>query len=172
MLLAIFSYYAINILSFSSSEVGAALSIYGAGMIVGAFLYKPIADKLNFGGQIMLGPVSAFLAALLMMITIFYPNKLIVFIAFFLFGFGPIVWTISTTSLRQLVTPGDMIARVSSVIMTITFGARPLRAMLGVWLSADYGITSCLFGVIIGFSIQLSIIAFSMPTRIVTLNHM
>ncbi|MEQ5055919.1 MFS transporter [Klebsiella michiganensis] len=172
LLMAIFSYYAFNNLSFNASEIGIALSLFGVGMVFGSFLYKPISNKLDFGTQIILGPISAFIAALMMGTTIFYPNMLIVLLAFFLFGFGPIVWTISTTTLRQIVTPENMIARVSSVIMTVTFGARPLGAILGVWLSASFGVSSCLIAVVIGFLIQLCIIYFSMPTRIVTLEQL
>jgi len=90
----------------------------------------------------------------------------LVFVAFFLFGFGPIVWTITTTSLRQIVTPGDLIARVSSVIMTATFGARPLGAALGAWLSATFSVVSCLVGVAVGFALQLAVITLSAPARL------
>jgi len=170
LLLGIFAYYAINHVHFSASAVGAALGVYGLGMVVGAFLYPVLSRHLGFGRQIMMGPICAFTAALLMAATLFtqpiVTATVFVFTAFLLFGFGPIVWTISTTSLRQIVTPGGLIARVSSVIMTATFGARPLGAALGAWLSASFGVASCLIGVLIGFSIQLSIIALSAPARL------
>jgi len=169
LLLGIFAYYAINHLAFSASAVGAALGVFGFGMVAGAFLYPAISRVLGFGRQILLGPICAATAAFLMLATLAAPRQTldpIVFTAFFLFGFGPIVWTISTTSLRQIVTPGGLIARVSSVIMTVTFGARPLGAALGAWLSAAFGVTSCLIGVAIGFSLQLSIIALSAPARL------
>lgn len=170
LLLAIFAYYAINHLQFSASAVGAALGVYGFGMVAGAFLYPAISRRLGFGRQIMLGPICASVAALLVASTLLAPHRAIVFAAFFLFGFGPIVWTISTTSLRQIVTPGELIARVSSVIMTASFGARPLGAVLGAWLSATFGVTSCLIGVAIGFAIQLGIIALSAPSRLPTID--
>jgi len=156
-------------LAFSASAVGAALGVYGFGMVAGAFLYPAISRALGFGQQILLGPICAATAAFLMLATLAAPRQTldpIVFAAFFLFGFGPIVWTISTTSLRQIVTPGGLIARVSSVIMTVTFGARPLGAALGAWLSAVFGVTSCLIGVAIGFALQFGIIALSAPARL------
>jgi len=131
-----------------------------------------MAGVLYFGRQIVLGPLCAAGAALLLLATLTVPVRtsyLLVFAAFFLFGFGPIVWTITTTSLRQIVTPGALIARVSSVIMTVTFGARPLGAALGVWLSATWGVTICLIGVAIGFALQLAIIVLSAPARLVTI---
>ncbi|KAA8994988.1 MFS transporter [Affinibrenneria salicis] len=166
LLLAIFAYYAINQLRFSASGVGAALATYGFGMVVGAYLYNAIATHLRFGRQIILGPICAALGALLMATTLLIPLRVIVFAAFFLFGFGPVVWTIATTSLRQVVTPGGLIARVSSVIMTVTFGARPLGALIGAWLSATFGVTGCLLAALIGFCIQLGIIVFSAPCRL------
>jgi len=173
LLLAIFAYYAIHHLHFSAFAVGAALGTYGAGMVAGAFLYPVIAARLRFGRQIMLGPICAACAALLVAATLLLPQMIatvMVFVAFFLFGCGPIVWTISTTSLRQVVTPSGLIARVSSVLMTATFGARPFGAMLGAWLSATFGVTSCLIGVAVGFSIQLAIISLAAPARLASMD--
>lgn len=170
LLLSIFAYYVINNLSFTSFEVGASLSLIGLGMLIGSFLYKIISKKINFGLQLTLGPISAFMASILMFLTLIYSAKILVFVAFFFFGFGPIIWTISTVSLRQLVTPSNMIAKVSSVIMTVTFGARPLGAAIGVYISANFGVKSCILAVLIGFLIQLIIILFSKPAKLKNLS--
>ncbi|CAM2185775.1 Enterobactin exporter EntS [Paraburkholderia sacchari] len=166
LLLSVFAWYAIHRLAFDASEVGLALGVYGFGMIAGAFLYNGLARRLAFGQQILLGPSCAAVAAVLMASSSVVHAKAPVFAAFFLFGFGPIVWTISTTSLRQIVTPEPLVARVSSVIMMATAGARPLGAMLGAWLSMRFGIGSCLAGVLTGFGAQLAIIAVSQPVRL------
>ncbi len=170
LLLSIFAYYVINNLSFTSFEVGASLSLIGLGMLIGSFLYKIISKKINFDFQLSLGPISAFMASILMFLTLIYSAKILVFVAFFFFGFGPIIWTISTVSLRQLVTPSNMIAKVSSVIMTVTFGARPLGAAIGVYISANFGVKSCILAVLIGFLIQLIIILFSKPAKLKNLS--
>jgi len=173
LLLGIFAYYAVRHLHLSEPAVGAALGTYGLGMVTGAFLYPAMARALRFGAQILLGPVCAATAALLMLATLAVPRPvrdILVFAAFFLFGLGPIVWTISTTALRQIVTPAALIARVSAVIMTVTFGARPLGAALGAWLSATFGMASCLTGVATGFALQLGIIALCAPTRLTSID--
>ncbi|OTP87676.1 hypothetical protein B6D12_07670 [Gilliamella apicola] len=170
LLLSIFAYYVINNLSFTSFEVGASLSLIGLGMLIGSFLYKIISKKINFGLQLTLGPISAFMASILMFLTLIYSAKILVFVAFFFFGFGPIIWTISSVSLRQLVTPSNMIAKVSSVIMTVTVGARPLGAAIGVYISANFGVKSCILAVLIGFLIQLIIILFSKPAKLKNLS--
>ena len=170
LLLSIFAYYVINNLYFTSFEVGASLSLIGLGMLIGSFLYKIISKKINFGFQLSLGPISAFMASILMFLTLIYSAKILVFVAFFFFGFGPIIWTISTVSLRQLITPSNMIAKVSSVIMTVTFGARPLGAAIGVYISANFGVKSCILAVLIGFLIQLIIILLSKPAKLKNLS--
>ena len=170
LLLSIFAYYVINNLSFTSFEVGASLSLIGLGMLIGSFLYKIISKKINFGFQLSLGPISAFMASILIFLTLIYSAKILVFVAFFFFGFGPIIWTISTVSLRQLITPSNMIAKVSSVIMTVTFGARPLGAAIGVYISANFGVKSCILAVLIGFLIQLIIILLSKPAKLKNLS--
>ena len=58
--------------------------------------------------------------------------------SFFLFGFGPIVWTITSTTLRQTVTPGAMLGRVSAMFLTVDMGARPLGAALGGVVGAHW----------------------------------
>ena len=63
-----------------------------------------------------------------------------------------------------------MIAKVSSVIMTVTFGARPLGASIGVYISANFGVKSCILAVLIGFLIQLIIILFSKPAKLKNLS--
>ncbi|WP_353191730.1 MFS transporter [Pandoraea pnomenusa] len=173
LLLAIFAYYAIDALAFSPQAVGAALGAYGFGMVCGAMGYARVAQRLRFGRQVLLGPVCAAVAALLMAATTTLtgggPAYVVIFAAFFLFGFGPIVWTISTTSLRQIVTPGGMVARVSAVTMTATFGARPLGAFLGAWIASAFGVKACLFAMTAGFATQLAIIARSRAARLASL---
>ncbi|ODP30640.1 MFS transporter [Pandoraea sp. ISTKB] len=178
LLLSVFAFYAIDTLAFSARGVGAALGVYGFGMVCGAVGYARIAQRLRFGRQILLGPACAALAAVLMASTTAFARTgtasfalyAVVFAAFFLFGFGPIVWTISTTSLRQIVTPGELIARVSAVTMTATFGARPLGAFVGAWIAAAFGVKACLFAMTAGFALQLAIIARSRSTTLTSLD--
>ncbi|WP_260467478.1 MFS transporter [Pandoraea apista] len=174
LLLAVFAYYAIDSLAFTAQTVGIALGVYGFGMVCGAFGYARLAAHFRFGRQILLGPVCAAIAALLMVGTLSLSGSVTiygaVFGAFFLFGFGPIVWTISTTSLRQVVTPAGRMARVSAAIMTATFGARPLGAFLGAWLAASFGTTACLMGMAAGFALQLGIILCSPAARLASLD--
>jgi predicted MFS family arabinose efflux permease len=165
VLQAIYVAYAIQYLGLTPTVVGMTLGVYGAGMIVGALLAPYLMRRLSLGLMIVLGPLAGFIAALVMLATLWVPNGTIAGASFFLFGAGPILWTITTTTLRQAVTPLSMLGRVSALIMTATFGARPIGAALGATLAARYGVAACLALSAAGFLIQFLVIAASsVPT--------
>lgn len=172
ILLSIFAYYAVHFLRLTATSVGIALGMTGVGMVVGAFLYKLVASRLAFGRQILLGPASAALGASLMLGTTIIRSPVILYIGCFLFGFGPIIWTISTTALRQFIVPHHLMARVSSFMVTTTAGARPLGALIGASLSAYFGVRSCICVMAVGFFVQLAVVSFSPVTRLHSLDDL
>lgn len=161
VLQAIYVAYAVQNLGLSPAAVGITLGIYGGGMVIGALLAPVVARRLSFGMMIVVGPLFGFCAALVMLLTIWVPSGLLPAVSFFLFGSGPILWTITTTTLRQTVTPDAMLGRVSALIMTATFGARPVGAALGAVVAARFGVETCLLVATGGFLIQLLAIWFS-----------
>jgi hypothetical protein len=60
-------------------------------------------------------------------------QRLLAGTAFFLFGVGPIVWTITSTTLRQSVTPHAMLGRVSAVFLAVNAGSRPSARRWAAW---------------------------------------
>ena len=163
---AVYVAYAVQELGLSAAGVGATLGIYGAGMIAGALVVPQLLKRLSYGTIILIGPFCGLLAALTMAATILVPSGLLAGLSFFLFGVGPIMWTISTTTLRQAVTPGAMLGRVSAFIMTATFGSRPIGAAIGALVAARYGAGTCLVVAAIGFLIQFLVIAASQVPRL------
>ena len=130
LILAVFVPYAVRALGLSASGVGLTLAMYGAGMVVGALLATRVLRRLQFGTVIALGPVTGFVAAVVMALTTFMPTPILAGLSFFLLGAGPILWVISTTTLRQSVTPPHLLGRVSAINI-MAYGARPLGAALG-----------------------------------------
>jgi predicted MFS family arabinose efflux permease len=166
VLQAVYAPYAVRHLGLGASGLGATLGAYGAGMIVGALGAPALERLLRFGAMIVVGPLCGFLASLLMAATIVAPSPWLAASSFFLFGAGPIVWVITTTTLRQTVTPNAMLGRVSAIIVTATFGARPAGAAIGAAISAGFGVEACLIVSAIGFAIQLAAILGSAPPRL------
>ena len=163
ILQAVYVPYAVQRLGLSASTVGATLAAYGVGMIVGALLTPRIIRALPFGWVIALGPVAGFAAALVMTATIWAPSALLAGLSFFLIGAGPIVWVISTATLRQTVTPPALLGRVSAINIT-GYGARPLGALIGAAVGGLYGAETCLLVAALGFLVQAVVIIAS-PVR-------
>jgi predicted MFS family arabinose efflux permease len=127
-------------------------------MVIGAALSRPLSRHLRFGLMTVLGPAGGFIAAALMVTTLWIPSPLLALVSFFLFGLGPVLWTISTTSLRQAVTPAPLIGRVSSLVVVSTYGARPIGAGMGVAISAAFGMTWCIAAAVVVFALQLAVV--------------
>ena len=161
--------YAVRLLGLSAASVGLTLAAYGVGMVAGALLAGRVVAWMPFGRAILLGPAVSVLAALAMVATLLVPSGALAGAAFFLFGAGPIVWTITSTTLRQTVTPAAMLGRVSAIFLTVNMGARPLGAALGGLVGAVWGEPACLLLALGGFVAQ-ALMVFGSPVR--TLRHL
>lgn len=161
MLQAAYVPYAIHDLGLDASGVGVTLACYGVGMIVGALLAPRVVALLPFGRAILLGPYFSVLAATTMAMTLFWPHGWLAALSYFFFGAGPIIWTITSTTLRQTVTPRAMIGRVTSINIVVSTGARPLGAALGGVLGVSFPVSVSLWCVVLGFGVQAIIISAS-----------
>ncbi len=158
VLQAVFVAYAVANLGMSATSVGLTLGLSGLGMVVGAALAPVVGRRLRFGTIVVLGPLAGFMAAVLVLLTVWLPVPVLAAVGFLLFGLGPVLWTISTTTLRQVVTENDMLGRVSALLVTATFGARPVGAAVGAALATLSGPAACLIAAACGFLVQLAVI--------------
>lgn len=150
--------YAVRLLGLDAAAVGITLGAYGVGMVIGALLAPRVVARLPFGRAIQLGPAVSVLAALTMVATLAVPSAALAAAAFFLFGVGPIIWTITSTTLRQTVTPDAMLGRVSAIFLAVNTGARPIGAALGGFVGATWGEPACLVLALAGFVVQAWVI--------------
>ena len=150
--------YAIRVLGLGAGVVGVTLGAFGAGMVVGALLAPRLVRAMPFGRAIQLGPVVSVVAAVAMVATLFVPSAWVAGLSFFLFGAGPVVWTITSTTLRQTLTPSVMLGRVGALFLTVNAGARPVGAALGGLVGARWGEAACLWLALAGFMLQALLI--------------
>jgi predicted MFS family arabinose efflux permease len=167
VLQAVYVPYAVHRLGLSASGVGATLATYGVGMVVAALLAGRIMRRLPFGAVIAIGPLAGLAAAIVMALTIWAPSPVLAGLSFFLIGAGPILWTIGSTTLRQAVTPGNMLGRASAIIGTATYGSRPIGAAIGAFVGGAYGAETGLLVAALGFLIQAVVILTSPVPRLV-----
>ncbi|GAB1839979.1 MFS transporter [Achromobacter xylosoxidans] len=166
VLQAVYVVYAVERLGLGAAGVGITLGVYGAGMLAGALAAPWLAGRLSFGALIAAGPLCALAASLILLSTLALPSGLWAAAGFFLFGAGPILWTIATTTLRQAITPNALLGRVSAVILTATFGARPVGALIGAALASRLGLEACLWVSSAGFAAQFVVLAASPVPRL------
>lgn len=166
VLQAIYVVYAVRELGLSAAGVGTTLSIYGLGMVAGALITPRLSTGLPFGRLLVLGPLSGVLGSLVMVLTMRMHSGLLAGIAFFLFGVGPIIWTIASTTLRQAIAPAHLLGRVSALMMISSFGARPVGAAIGAFIGARYGSAACIMAAAVGFLAQFAVISLSPVWRL------
>jgi predicted MFS family arabinose efflux permease len=163
---AVYAPYAIHRLGLSALGVGLTLAAFGVGMVTGALVAARLMARLPLGIVIAIGPISGFAAALVLVLTILVPSGFLAAFGFFLMGAGPIVWVVSTTTLRQTVTPNGLLGRVSA-INSLAYGARPIGAGLGALIGTLYGAEACLVVAAVGFLAQVAVIMLSPVIRLV-----
>jgi predicted MFS family arabinose efflux permease len=167
LILAVFVPYAVRRLGLSASGVGVVLGMYGVGMVTGALLATRVMRSMSFGNVIGLGPIAGFAAAGVMALTTVIATPLLAGLSFFLLGAGPILWVISTTTLRQSVTPPRLLGRVSAINI-MAYGARPLGAGLGAVVGGMWGAETCLYLAVAGFGAQALVIWMSRAVSLVS----
>lgn len=157
--------YAMRHLGLDAGGVGFTLGCYGAGMLVGALLAARVARTLRFGAAVLLGPLMSVLAAAAMLASWWWPHAGWAALSFVLFGAGPLVWTVTTTTLRQTLVPQQLLGQVSAIFLTVNAGARPLGAALGALVGAHWGEAACIALAAVGFVLQAAVITGS-PVRV------
>ena len=169
VLQAVYVPYAVHHLGLDAAGVGTTLATYGIGMVAGALLAPRITRLLPFGTVVAIGPIAGLAAALVMAATIWFPSIELACASFFLIGAGPILWVISSTTLRQAVTPDALLGRVSAIITMATAGARPVGAAIGAIIGGGYGAEACLLVAVLGFLTQALVILASPVARLAVL---
>ena len=157
--------YAMRHLGLDAGGVGLTLGCYGAGMLIGATLAARAARSLPFGAAVLLGPLMSVWAAAAMLASWWWPHAAWAALSFVLFGAGPLVWTVTTTTLRQTLVPARVLGQVSAIFLTVNTGARPLGAALGGVIGAHWGEGACIALAAVGFVVQALLITGS-PVRV------
>ncbi|TNC11055.1 MFS transporter [Methylobacterium terricola] len=168
LLLAAFVPYAARHLTLDATGIGVVLGLYGFGMMVGALLAPSILGRLRFGHVVGIGPLAGLAASATVALTIPLPSAGIAGFGLFLLGVGPILWVISTTTLRQAVTPAALLGRVSGLAV-MTQGARPLGAALAALVGGLAGAEACLVLAVGIFALQALLIWTSPAVRLARL---
>lgn len=161
VLQSVYVLYALQHLGLDAAGVGITLGAYGAGMLCGAVAAPWLLARMPVGRFIVCGPLGSVAAIAVMLASRAHPGLALPLVSFFLFGLGPILWTIGQTTLRQALTPPAMLGRVSALFMMAGFGARPIGAALGGLVGERYGLDWAILLAGAGFVVQAGIVLMS-----------
>jgi predicted MFS family arabinose efflux permease len=163
---AVYVPYAIHHLQLGAFGVGVTMAVYGVGMVIGALVATRVMRRFRLGRVLLIGPFAGLVACIVLLATVWFAAPSLAALSFFLLGGGAIVWVISSTTLRQAVTHDAMLGRASAVLMTATWGARPLGALIGAAVGGWSGAPMCIAIAVVAFAVQAAIIGLSAPARL------
>ncbi|HEX8665232.1 MAG TPA: MFS transporter [Beijerinckiaceae bacterium] len=156
-LLAVAVPYCLQRIGLDPKETGLAQGGYGLGLLLGAASAASIARRFEPRAILIAGPALSTLAPLLLWLAARGGGWPAAAAAFFLVGFGPMLWLICQTSIRQLVTPPALIGRVAATIQVAIYGVRPLGAFAGGWVGSLLGLDAALGLVLAAFTLSLAV---------------
>ena len=155
-LLAAIVPFALGPLGLEPARLGLAQAGYGAGMIAGAASAAILQRRFGPNAILLAGPGLSVLAPMLLLAA---PagGVAVPFAALFLVGFGPMMWLICQTGIRQIVTPPAMLGRAGAVLQVAIYGVRPLGALAGGAAGPEGGVMLAA----VGFAVSLLVVSLS-----------
>jgi predicted MFS family arabinose efflux permease len=165
-LIAIFASYGLRVLGMSAGEVGLAQGAMGLASLAAALTAAPLFARFQPRTVLLFGPATSTLAAALLWLSPVSHGGMASFAAFFLLGYGPILWFICQNAIRQLVAPRGMLGRIGAVIQLAMYGVRAIGAVGGGWVAARYGFPAALLAITLCFAASTLVVPLSALGRL------
>lgn len=137
----IFTLYAVRVLGFSPDKLGLSLGALAAGAFFGSLLAARIQRLIGLPMTLTLAIVGVCASPLLLLIprNADAVSLLLAMLAWLGHGFGIGMWNVNTITLRQVLTPMRLLARMNATYRMVLFGALPVGALLAGLLGDAVG---------------------------------
>lgn len=133
MALTLWLLFALSEFGFSSELFGVVMAVSGAGAIVGSMVARAIGRRLGTRRSIITG--FGLGSVLLLAIPLTHGGKPLLIavsvLAFFGYSFGNTLANVHAVSTRQVITPNNLLGRVTATYRFAAFGVIPIGAALG-----------------------------------------
>jgi hypothetical protein len=152
----IFTVYGVRVLHLSPDKLGIAVGSLAAGALVGALLAARVESVLGLGRTMAVAIVGVCASPLLLLIPrdASLGAMLLLMAGWFGHGLGIAMWNVNTITLRQVLTPMRLLARMNATYRMLLFGALPVGALAAGLLGSAVGLRS---------AIVISVIALTSP---------
>ncbi|MFV2104311.1 MFS transporter [Micromonospora sp. LOL_024] len=141
-MLTVFVLYTVRGLGLSAQQLGLVLGLGSLGSFAGALLANRITRRVGYGRMLRAATIVAGLAPL-MFLAARGPDLgsvAVLTAAYGVAGFMLVIYNVNTVSLRQVVTPNRLLARMNASYRMVLFGTIPLGALLGGTLAQYLGL--------------------------------
>lgn len=159
---AILVLFATREMGLNAVQFGIVMSAAGPGAIIGALISARLVKRLGVAPTILVGIIMSSLSSF----TFPLLNGSVLTVmgvmmsAEFIFGVGSTLWGVNVMSMRQMVTPSELLGRVTASMRTLIIGALPIGAIVGGWLGEWVGLRAAL-GVGAGIAVVMCVVALS-----------
>ncbi|MFI7546989.1 MFS transporter [Actinoplanes sp. NPDC049599] len=141
-MMTVFVLYTVRYLGLTAGQLGLVLGIGSLGALAGGLLATRITRTVGYGRSLRLATVVAGLAPLTFLLAQGRDLASVTLLtaAYGAAGFMLVIYNINTVSLRQVVTPNRLLARMNASYRMVLFGTIPLGALLGGTLAQSLGL--------------------------------
>jgi MFS family permease len=141
-MITVFLVYAVRAVGLSATRLGLVMGLGAFGGLVGAVIANRVTKIIGLGRVLRITTYCA-CAAPLLFLTAHTPSLVSLIVltsAFVVYTFSLVIYNVNTMTLRQVVTPRDVLARMNASYRMVLFGTIPLGALLGGALAQELGL--------------------------------
>jgi len=142
-------------------------------MAVGAVLGSIVAERLIHAvGEVRMLAVTFGTDALLLLVPLLAPHPVPVAAALLVMGATGNVGNVITQSIRQRMTPKNMLGRITGASRTVSYGLMPLGAIIGGAIGQAWGLPAALMFGTAGCLVAFAVVALTVRQRNVDANEL
>jgi MFS family permease len=166
--ITVFVVYAVRVLHLRPAELGIVLAASAVGSFVGATTAGRTRNRLGLGRAMLINTVVMSLVLLLLLVPrhagistmiIFVPAQLA-------YGWSVGMFNVNSITLRQVVTPRSVLARMNAAYRMVLFGTAPVGMSLGGVLGGTAGLRPALVISLVAMASPLLCLFFSPVLRL------
>lgn len=164
----IFTIYAVRSLGFSPDKLGLALGSLAAGAFFGSLFAARVQRLLGLPATLTLAIIGVCASPLLLLIprNADVISLLLAMAGWLGHGFGIGMWNVNTITLRQVLTPMRLLARMNATYRMVLFGALPVGAMVAGLLGDAVGYARAMLISVLALTTPMAWLTFSPVFRL------
>jgi MFS family permease len=145
MMVVVLPIYLVRSVGYSPRAIGIVFALGAVGFLLGAALADRVTELLGIGLTIVIGGTVAAAALLLFALPPASIAGPLIAAGMFVYGLGALNFTVANATLRQLMTPGELLGRTTASMRFLVWVAQPIAAVLAGVLASHLGLHATLW---------------------------